>query len=277
MPNRLAFLGPAGTHSEQACLVYNPEATRLPYSEIPAVASAVDSEEADEGIVPIENSLEGAVTGTVDLLIHDSGLFIRQEIVLPIKHFLVARDGTSTRQIQTIYSHTQALAQCQGWLSKNLPDAELVASLSTSAAVEEMMQIGGDTAAISTERASHLYGASVLVGGIEDSPNNMTRFVVLAPSDHAPTGKDKTSMCFSFDEDAPGILYEALGEFATRGINLTKIESRPTKQDLGRYVFLVDLEGHREDAKVKAALEGVERKVLMFKIFGSFPRYAVPR
>jgi prephenate dehydratase len=105
----------------------------------------------------------------------------------------------------------------------------------------------------------------------------MTRFVVLAPSYHAPTGKDKTSMCFSFDEDAPGILYEALGEFATRGINLTKIESRPTKQDLGRYVFLVDLEGHREDAKVKAALEGVERKVSMFKIFGSFPRYAVPR
>jgi prephenate dehydratase len=151
-----------------------------------------------------------------------------------------------------------------------------MASMSTAAAVEEMLQRGHDAAAIATKRASELYGAKVLAEGIEDNPNNMTRFVVLASADHAATGTDKTSVCFSFDEDAPGILHSVLAEFATRSINLAKIESRPDKQSLGRYVFLVDLEGHREDAIVREALESVRSQVSMFKILGSYPCYRPP-
>jgi prephenate dehydratase len=145
--------------------------------------------------------------------------------------------------------------------------------MSTVAAVEDMLTRGHEAAAIATERASVIYGATVLEREIDDNPNNQTRFVILAHGNQPPTGDDKTSVCFSFDEDAPGILHSVLGEFATRGINLTKIESRPTKQDLGRYVFLVDLTGHKEDQVVKDALTGVEAGVSMFKVFGSYPRH----
>ena len=270
---RLAYLGPAGTNTEQACLTYDPGATRLSFPSIRAAAAAVDSGKADECVVPIENSLEGSVTNTLDLLIHDSTLFIRHELALPIKHYLVARDGSGTEDIRVIYSHPQALAQCRSFLSKSLPDAELVASMSTASAVEEMLRRGADAAAIATERAGSLYGAKILAQEIEDTPNNMTRFVVLAPTDHPRTGADKTSICFSFDEDAPGVLHSVLGEFAKRGINLAKIESRPTRQSLGRYIFLVDLEGHGEDAIVQKALSEVKSQVSMFKVFGSYPRY----
>ena len=276
MSRRLAFLGPAGTYTELACLAYDSGAALIPFPSIPGVAAAVDSGQADEGVVPIENILEGAVTDTQDLLIHDSRLLIRHELVLAIKHCLVAGGGTRTEDIRVIYSHPQALAQCRSFLSKSFPDAELVASMSTSAAVQEMLERGAEAGAIASERASELHGANVLAQGIEDNSNNMTRFVVIAPKDHGPTGSDKTSLCFSFDGDAPGILHAVLGEFAERGINLAKIESRPDKQSLGRYVFLVDLEGHREDSVVREALRGVEGRVSMFKIFGSYPKYSLP-
>lgn len=277
MSRRLAFLGPAGTHTEQACLSYDPEATRIPFVSIPQAAAAVDSGVADECVVPIENSLEGSVNPTLDLLIHESKLSMRHELVLPIKNCLVAGSGTEIEDITVVYSHPQALAQCHSFLEDRLPNAEQVASMSTSAAVEEMQKRGREAAAISAERASSLYGAVILAQGIDDNPNNMTRFVVLAPSDHPPTGADKTSLCFSFDEDAPGALHSALGEFATRGINLTKIESRPDKQKLGRYIFLVDLEGHRQDAIVQEALSQVKSQVSVFKIFGSYPQYGLPQ
>ena len=256
--------------------MYDAEATRLSFPSIPGVAAAVDSGQADEGMVPIENSLEGSVTQTLDLLIHESTLFIRHEMVLPTKHFLLAGPGTEIEDIKVIYSHPQALAQCRLYLSKCFPDAEMVASMSTSAAVAELQKRGCGAAAISTERASVLYGAKILASEIEDNHNNMTRFVVLAPTDHPPTGADKTSVCFSFDTDSAGILHAALGEFAKRSINLAKIESRPTKQSLGRYIFLVDLEGHREDSIVREALDEVKKRVSMVRIFGSYPRYSLP-
>ncbi len=275
MAKRLAYMGPAGTHSEQAALTYDPSADRIPFHSITAAASAVDSGIADEAVVPIENSLEGSVTTTVDLLIHDSKLFIRHELALPIKHYLVAWAGTSAENIDVIYSHPQALGQCRGFFATNYPNVDEVASMSTAAAVEEMLAKGPGAAAVASVRAAFLYGTNILKEGIEDNANNMTRFVVLAPSDHQPTGSDKTSVCFSFDEDAPGILFSVLGEFSKRGINLTKIESRPTKQDLGRYIFLVDLEGHREDAEISETLQSVESQVSMFKVFGSYPRYSL--
>ena len=277
MANRLAFLGPEGTHTEQACISYDPEAVRLPFASIRSVAEAVASGQADEGMVPIENSLGGSVPDTLDLLISDSTLFIRNEVVLLIKHFLAVADGTKEGDIKVVYSHPQALTQCRSFLARSYPDAQLVASMSTSAAVKEMLDRTGDAAAIATERAAEIYEAKVLARGIEDSANNMTRFVVLAPSDHPPTGADKTSVCFSFDQDAPGILHDTLGEFASRGINLAKIESRPTGQSLGNYIFLVDLDGHREDTIVQEALSRLESRASNVKLFGSYPRSSMPQ
>ena len=271
MTRRVAFLGPEGTYTEQAALVHDPEATLLSFATIPAVASAVDSGIADQGVVPIENSLEGSVTFTLDLLIHESALFIRHELVLPIQHCLMARPETKPEDIKVIYSHPQALAQCRSFLEEYYSQAELVASLSTSAAVEEIRNSQMAAAAIANERSAALYGAEILAHGIQDDPNNVTRFVVLAPTDHPPTGVDKTTICFDFDSDSPGILHSVLGEFAERGINLTKIESRPTRSSLGRYIFLMDLEGHREDSVMTEALEVVRAQVSMLKILGSYP------
>ncbi|MCH7744778.1 MAG: prephenate dehydratase [Chloroflexi bacterium] len=271
MTKRLAYLGPAGTYSEQAALDYEPTANLLPFASIPAVAAAVDSGLADECIVPIENSLEGSVTFTLDLLIHDSKLFIRNELVIPIEHCLIVKSGTKFEDIKTVFSHPQSLGQCRSFLEKRFPAASQVASLSNSAAVEEMLKSEVTAAAIASQRAASLYDAEILAQGIADNSNNHTRFVILAPSDHAPTGMDKTSLCFSFDEDAPGIVHSVLADIARRNINLTKIESRPTKQTLGRYIFLLDIEGHRLDANVSEALDAVKAQVSMLKVFGSYP------
>jgi prephenate dehydratase len=157
-------------------------------------------------------------------------------------------------------------------LLNHLPQATLVASLSNAKAVEEMLSANPSAAAISSERSANLYGATVLKKNVEDNPNNETRFVILAHGDHEITSNDKTSLCFEFDGDSPGILSESLTEFASRNINLVKIESRPNKRRLGRYVFLVDIDGHRKTPEVKEALDALESKVSMLKIFGSYPK-----
>jgi prephenate dehydratase len=273
MTKRLAFLGPAGTNTEQIAIVHDPDATLLPFPSVPAVAAAVDSGMADEGVVAIENSLEGSVTSNLDLLIHESNLFIRHELVLPIQHLLLSKPETKSEEVRVVYSHPQALGQCRSYLAKCFPDAQLAASLSTSAAVEEMQSSDVPAAAIANQRSAELYGAHILARHVQDDPNNETRFVVLAREDHPPTGKDKTSICFNFEHDAAGILYSVMGAFAKRGINLTKIESRPTRESLGRYIFLVDLEGHREDPVLKEALDEVKAQVSLFKVFGSYPMH----
>ena len=271
MTKRLAYLGPAGTYAEQAAVGYDPSAILLPFPSIPSVATAVDTGLADEGVVPIENSLEGSVTFTLDLLIQHSKLFISNELVIPIEHCLVVKTGTTMEDIKAVFSHPQALAQCRTFLENCFPTAEQVASLSTSAAVEQMQQSEVIASAIANERAANLHGAEIIARNIQDNSNNLTRFVILAPSDHAPTGTDKTSICFSFDHDAPGTMYGVLSEIANRRINMTKIESRPTRQSLGRYIFLVDIEGHRLDPIVNEALEAMRPRASMFRIFGSYP------
>jgi prephenate dehydratase len=273
MANRLAFLGPAGTYTEEAALLYDPGADLQPLSTIAAVGLAVSSETTDQGVVPIENSLEGSVTFTLDLLIRESGLSIFTEVVLPINHYLMAKPGTRVSDIQVIYSHPQSLAQCREYLERRFPDAQQMASLSNSAAVSNMNDSSLLAAAIGPKRAAELYGAEILGKDIQDVANNVTRFAVLARHDHAPTGDDKTSICFSFHQDAPGVLYRAMGEFATRNINLVKIESRPTKQSLGQYIFLIDCTGHRLDPLVRDAIEAVGRSVSMLKVLGSYPRW----
>jgi prephenate dehydratase len=269
---RLAYLGPPGTYSEQAATAYDPLAILLPYPSIPSVASAVEAGEADEAIVPIENSLEGSVTFTLDLLIHDSSLFIRNEIVLPIHHNLLVEEGTKIEDISLLYSHPQALAQCRLFIETHLPDTQVTASLSTSAAVEDVKRSNITAAAIANHRSAEIYNMNILREGIEDNRNNVTRFTVLGTSDHSPTGNDKTSLCFSFDYDAPGILLSVLQQFSNRDINLVKIESRPTRQSLGRYIFLLDIEGHKLEDHMTRALDEVRNQVSMLKVFGSYPR-----
>jgi prephenate dehydratase len=275
MTKRLAFLGPAGTHTEQASLKYDPKALLVPFPSNSAVAESVASRITDEGIVPIENSQEGPVNETLDLLIHDSVLRIRHELVLSIKNYLVSGKETREKEIEVVYSHPQALAQCRKFLTKHFPNANLVASMSTAAAVEEMLQNHTKSAAIATKRASEIYDTKILASEVNDNPNNLTRFVVLAPEDHPVTGSDKTSVGFSFNQDTPGILHSTLGEFAKRGINLAKIESRPTRESLGKYIFLVDLEGHRRDTQVSEALQIIRDQASVFKIFGSYPKYKI--
>lgn len=273
MAKRLAYLGPAGTFSEEAAVQYDPDAEMEPQASIPAVALAVASGMADEGIVPIENSLEGPVTFTLDTLIQEDRLLIRHELVLPIEHCLIVKPGTKSAEIRAIYSHPQALAQCRSFLERCFPKAQQIASLSTAAAVDDARQSAEISAAIAPRRAADLQEMDILGEGIQDSSSNVTRFVVLAHSDHPRTGKDKTSLCFSFQEDKPGALYNALGVFAHRDINLTKIESRPSKQYLGDYIFLIDMHGHREDPVIAAAIETVRIHTSMLKVFGSYPRW----
>ncbi len=276
MAVRVAYLGPQGTYSEQAAIDYDPQSDRVAYHSIPLVVGAADKGEVEEAIVPIENSLEGTVTFTVDLLIHESDLKIRSEVVVPIHHYLLTEPETRMDQIEVVYSHPQALAQCRNYLTRTLPNAEHVASLSTASAVTDMRESRHTAAAISSRRAAQIFAATIIDANIEDVSNNQTRFVVLSESDHVPTGNDRTSICFDFSQDAPGVLFDTLGELARRNINMIKIESRPDKRSLGQYVFLVDLEGHREDEVIRDALEGIRSHVSMFKILGSYPIAAMP-
>lgn len=273
MTDRIGYLGPAGTYTEQAALLYAPHAELKPYPTISSVGEAVVADELDSGVVPIENSLEGSVTFTLDLLIAQSGLSIRNEIVIPIDHYLVTPPGVSAEAVEVIYSHPQALAQCRAYLGAHFPTVVREASLSTVAAVVDMLGSHLPAAAICPQRATEIYDVRVLARSIQDNTTNQTRFVSLAHDDHPPTGHDRTSICFAFAMDRPGSLYRAVGEFAERNINLVKIESRPTKQELGRYIFLIDCDGHREEPEVAAALQGLREFADVFKILGSYPHW----
>jgi prephenate dehydratase len=269
---RLAYLGPPGTFTEEAALRYMPDADLVSYQTESAVVVAVESGEAAQGVLAIENSLEGTVTRTVDSLIHDSHLSIAGEVVLAIEHCLIARPGTHIEDIKVIRAHPQALSQCRKYIERRLPGVRQEASLSNAAAVEEAMRLEG-AAAIAGARAAEVHGAQVLDRGIADNAHNKTRFVVLAHEDGAPTGRDKTSIAFTVAHDQPGTLVEVLHEFSDRAINLTKIESRPSREELGIYIFLIDLDGHRIDDAVGEALAAVKAKAQFFRILGSYPRF----
>jgi prephenate dehydratase len=271
---RIAFLGPQGTFSEVAALsqAERDNGTLSPFSSIPALVSAVETGLADSAVLPIENSLEGSVSTTVDLLIHETDLKIRAELMIPVRHFLAVVPGTTLSDIKVITSHTQALGQCRRFLERCLPGVDQEAALSTASAVAAIMQRNDQSyGAIGTERAAELYGAEILARDIQDNDNNVTRFVVLGREDAEPTGRDKTSVCFSIKANVPGALFECLEDFAQNQIQMTKLESRPMKTQIGAYYFLVDLEGHRTEAKVAETLERLTEKCAMVKIFGSYP------
>jgi prephenate dehydratase len=254
---RLAHLGPRGTNTEAAAVAYDPAAELLPVASVLAAAQAVQDGAADAAVCAIENSIEGSVRETVDLLLReDTALQIRGETVLPIRHALVAAAGIEPAAATVVYSHPQALAQCRGH------PAAIKSALAEPGAL-----------AVSTALAASIYGAEVYADDIADEGGNETRFVVLAAQDHAPTGDDKTSLAFTTAHDRPGTLVTVLQELAERGLNLTHVESRPTRRALGTYIFLLDLQGHRSDPAVVDALAAVEAHTLWLRILGSYPRW----
>jgi prephenate dehydratase len=269
----IAYLGPPGTFSEEAAIAYGGKGAEfLPLASIPAVVTAVETGAATVGILPIENVLEGSVPATLDLLIHETDLRIAGETVLPIRQFLVARAGITLPQIKVLYGHPQSLGQCRKFVERCLPGVATVASLSNSAAPAEALADERPAAAISTLRAAELNGANILAREIQDRSGNVTRFVALGRDDSPPTGDDKTSFCFGFsEEDRAGTLVATLQELADEQINMTKLESRPSKEVLGQYIFLVDVNGHRLDPPVAAALERIRQQTGLFKVFGSYP------
>lgn len=269
---KCAFLGPAGTFSEEALIALgrSPE-EGLPCASIDEVFEAVERGKAECGIVPIENSVEGSVNATLDALAFDTQLEIQSELVLDIHHALITAPGVALAQVKTVVSHPQATGQCRRWLSRNLPGRAIVAANSTADAVRQAMA-DPTMAAVGTRLAAELNGAVIVEPAIEDYAGNQTRFVVIGRGIRDRTGKDKTSLALFMKKDRPGTLHMILSEFAFGEINLTKIQSRPTKRSLGEYMFFVDLEGHLDDPNVRLALDCLRLKLREVKVLGSYPR-----
>ena len=270
----VAYFGPAGTFTEEA-LLSQPDlaaAQRTPFASVPEVIAAVERHDAEGGIVPIENMIEGSVSVTLDTLAFDSELVIKREVDLPVSLNLCARPGVTLSDVRTVVSFPHAIAQCRGWLAKKLPAADSRASHSTSDAAREVAKSKRtDLAAICNRLAAQLYGIEILATEIEDHPENQTRFVLVGTGIPAATGHDKTSIVCFQREDRPGSLLAILQEFAARAINLTKLESRPTKRGLGDYCFFIDCEGHISDEVIADALRNLAAKQAEVKFLGSYP------
>jgi prephenate dehydratase len=282
---RIGFLGPAGTFSEQALLSepsVPPDAELVPLATVHQVVVAVAGGDVDRALAPIENSLEGSVNEAVDALVHDAhGVQIVGERVLPVRYCLLARPGMALQDVRVVLSHPQGLAQCAAWLRENVPAAEVRPRTSTAEAVREMAATDDAWAALGTPLAGELYGAVTIAEDLGDEPANATRFVWLAregdgPGDRAEGGDWKSSVVFSGDGDgSPGWLVRCLSEFAFRGVNLTRIESRPARRRLGHYVFLLDFAGRADQAGPAAdAIAGLSAHCEELRVLGSYPRAA---
>lgn len=273
MPKKIAFLGPIGTYTDEASYLYAPSAERVPFASLGLVTSALEEGNVDEAVVPIENSLGGTVIEVVDFLIASEKSQIKDEFLLPIDHCLITRPGVKLSDIRVVVSKQEALTQCRQFLARELRFAEQVPATSTALAVVDLKEADDRTAAIGPRRAAELAGLPVLAHGIQDRKNNVTRFAVLASSSMPPSGSDKTTIAFDFDKpDAPGLVYGAMRPFADRGINLTKIESRPTGTGMGNYIFLLDLEGHIDEPHVQQAITELQGHTSTFKVLGAYPR-----
>ncbi len=272
-PLRVAYLGPEYTYSHEAARMrFGSSAEFAAEPSIAAVFGALDTSRADFGVVPVENSSEGSVTLTLDLLI-DTPLVIIGEVLLPIRHALMSREGDAAA-IAVIYSHQQSLGQCRNYLAANFPHCRLEAVASNTAGAARAAG-EPDAAAIASEAAAAPYGLSVIARNIQDSAQNTTRFLVIGSSPAGPSGADKTTALFAV-RDEVGALNQALNIFARNRINISKIESRPLRSRPWEYLFFVDLQGHREDAGLKRALAALERKALFLKVLGSYPEGRQP-
>ena len=272
----IAYLGPRGTFTEEALLSMTvsrgAELHALPSAT--AAIDAVRTADVDYALVAIENSIEGTVTGTLDPLAVGEPLVIVDEVVIRVRFALLVRPGTSKDAVRRVATHSVAAAQCRGWIAVNLPDADVVPEASNTAGAEAVAA-GTYDAVIAPSVAAELYGLEILADDVGDNDEAWTRFVLLSrPSTvPAPTGADKTTLFLYMREDHPGALLEILTEFSVRGVNLTRIESRPTRKALGDYYFSVDCEGHVADARVGEALAGLHRICANVRFLGSYPRH----
>ncbi|MBN2654859.1 MAG: prephenate dehydratase [Nitrospirae bacterium] len=273
-PLRVAYLGPEGTFTHLAALRhFGSSAKCLPVQSIRSVFDAVESCKADYGLVPIENSNEGVVSYTLDMFM-DNELKISAEVLLEVTHNLLSQSG-ELKKVKKIYSHPQAVAQCKRWIETNLPGVPVLEATSTARAAE-LTAKHADSAAIASELSARLYDLKFVEKRIEDNKHNMTRFLVISKEFPKKSRKDKTSIMFSL-QHKPGSLYDALNPFEKSGINLTKIESRPSRRKAWEYIFFVDLEGHIDDEKVRKAIEKVKKSCLFLKHLGSYPSHEKPK
>jgi prephenate dehydratase len=284
---RAGYFGPEGTHTQEALLAdtLGLELDTVPLATIYDTVMAVHESAVDTALVPIENSLEGSVNATLDALAMETDdVMIVGEVVQPIRHCLIARTSLKLSEIETVVSHPQANAQCARFIRTRLPQAQVLAGTSTADAVRVVAGHDGPWAALGNRLAAERYGCRVLRAGVEDVADNETRFVWLARAGTAPGGPRvlaagtpplgpwKTAIVFwGVGSEAPGWLVACLSEFAQRGVNLTRIESRPRKQGLGRYMFFVDMEGHEQDGAIGDALDGLRGRVERLKVLGCFP------
>lgn len=274
---RVTYLGPPGTFTEDALndAARDTEVETVPSPSVYAAIVAVQEGEADRAFVPFENSIEGAVRATLDTLAFDaSGVTLVGEHDFPISHCLIAREATPLEQIQVVLSHPQGTAQCARFLREELPRAEVRGVSSTAEAVRLVSESSEPWAALGAASAAELYGGAVLRDGVEDEPDNVTRFVWVAPAGTEPegSGRWRTSLVFAeLGDDKPGALVDALEVFAGQGVNLTRIESRPRRSGLGRYMFFLDLEGGIEEEPVARAIEGLREHAESVRILGSYP------
>jgi prephenate dehydratase len=274
---RIAYLGPSGTFNEDA--LHEARAVddfeRLPSASVHEAILAVEHGEADRALVPFENAIEGSVRATLDTLAFEAeGVTIVGEHDYAVRHSLIAREETPLDQITGVISHPQASAQCARFIREHLPGAQVRSALSTAEAVREVSESEERWAALGARSAAEIYGCVVLREAVEDLPDNVTRFVWIAPRGTAPegTGPWKTTLVFAeLGEDRPGALVAALLEFSKREVNLTRIESRPRRRGLGRYMFFLDIEGAADDPVVAEAIGGLRTQAEAVRVLGSYP------
>lgn len=284
MSGRIGYLGPRGTFCEEALIgMIGPEAAagEVPYQSIAACFDAVARGAVDQALVPIENAIEGGVTETLDQLVeHQGRIVIRGETIHPVHQHLIARPGLSLGDIRMVMSHPHATAQCQRWLRSTLPEVEIVAALSTADAVSAAVASDDPVAAIGTHRAAQIYAGTILADDIADTSENHTRFVLIGTeeADASGTGAFTTSIVCAIRRDRPGALLSILQEFALRAVNLTRLESRPARTGLGRYLFFIDAEGSRaRDLPLSTALTAIEEGGIAHVIpLGSYPAATHP-
>lgn len=272
----LAYLGPAGSFCQQAamCWLARYRADLLPVAcdDLEEIVAGVNNGRFFQGIIPLENSLEGSVPASLELLLSGEQQ-IQGEVVIPVNHHLVSK-ARDLSEVEVIYSHPHALAQCRRFLQQFWPKGRVELVSSTAQAAKQAALKGGKAAAIASALAAQIYGLRVLREKIEDYPDNKTRFVVLGQGCPPPSGNDKTSLLVVPAENRPGALYELLAPFAAAGLNLTRIESRPGKKRLGEYVFFIDCEGHREVPPLAAVLEALRANAGSVRVLGSYPAWA---
>lgn len=264
----LAYLGPQGTYSEEAAQCYSSQASLHPCANFDDIITAVEQGQATHGLLPVENSTEGTVSRTLDLL-RTTTLTIVGEVFLPIHHQLLGK-ADSLQQVQQVLGHSQALGQCRQWLAANVPHATQVSAVSNGEAAKQAAA-NPPWAAIASIRASRQYELPILANNIEDEPSNTTRFLVVASMGAQPTGNDKTSLVLA-TRNVAGALYQVLGVFAARQINMTKVESRPVADKPWEYLFYIDIDGHRDDPTVASALQEMQQHTTFLRVLGSYPK-----